>query len=330
MSNGALPLIEGCSGDAVADLQSRLAVCVSTPLTDPVGSFGPSTRAGVEQFQRLRGLRIDGVVGPSTWNTLVEAGLKFGDRLLYRTHPMLRGDDVAELQSRLCSLGFDTGRVDGIFGDLTAHALAEFQRNLGLNVDATAGLDTVSELLRVSGRHLSLELVTAVREREAHRSGPPTLRGRHLGIGEIGGLGTVASLLARKLGGEGARVTLLHHPEESGQATEANTAGVDVYVGIRIVAEAKEATCSYYQGYSFESPAGRDLATRIAESLPQKLAVPASATGMSLAVLRETQMPAVVLELGPTEMVVERGALLVDLLLDALSNWAAATTDVVS
>ena len=48
---------------------------------------------------------------------------------------MLRGDDVAELQQRLCTLGFDTGRVDGIFGDATVRALGEFQRNAGLPVD---------------------------------------------------------------------------------------------------------------------------------------------------------------------------------------------------
>ena len=39
------------------------------------------------------------------------------------------GDDVAELQQRLSALGFDSGRVDGIFGDLTSAALGEFQRD---------------------------------------------------------------------------------------------------------------------------------------------------------------------------------------------------------
>jgi N-acetylmuramoyl-L-alanine amidase len=140
-------------------------------------------------------------------------------------------------------------------------------------------------------------------------------------------LGTIASSLARRLGGEGARVTLLHHPEESGQAREANAAEVDVYLGIRIVPDSTESTCAYYQGYSYESPAGRDLANRIAQAIPTRLSVPASAAGMSLAILRETQMPAVVIEFGPTEMVVERGSILVEVLLTALSNWASATSE---
>ena len=52
---------------------------------------------------------------------------------------MLRGDDVAELQQRLSAFGFDTGRVDGIFGDMTSAALGEFQRNAGVPVDGIAG-----------------------------------------------------------------------------------------------------------------------------------------------------------------------------------------------
>ena len=106
---------------------------------DTDGVFGDATRAAVEAFQHLRGLRVDGVCGEQTWNTLVEAGLRLGDRFLYRRTPMQRGDDVADLQLRLSTLGFDTGRVDGIFGDATSRALAEFQRNAGLPVDGIAG-----------------------------------------------------------------------------------------------------------------------------------------------------------------------------------------------
>ena len=103
------------------------------PLTSAAPS-APARAAAVEAFQHRRGLRVDGVCGAQTWWALVEAGFRLGDRFLYHRQPMMRGDDVAELQRRLSALGFDTGRVDGIFGDLTSRALAEFQRNLGLPV----------------------------------------------------------------------------------------------------------------------------------------------------------------------------------------------------
>jgi N-acetylmuramoyl-L-alanine amidase len=322
MIEGALPLVEGAEGEAVADLQTRLLEAGVFPITDTKGAFGPSTRAAVESFQRQRGLRIDGIVGSMTWTTLTEAGLRLGDRLLYRAHPMQRGDDVAELQSRLCSLGFDTGRVDGIFGDQTAQALAEFQRNVQLPIDATAGLATVGELVRVSGRHQTLEPVSMVREREHLRSAEPTLRGRHIGIGEIDGLGAVGAALSRRLGAQGARVTLIHDEGESSQAQAANAAGVDVYLGLRLAGESDAWSCAWYKGYSYESTAGRDLASWIATGIQERLATPLTATGMSLVVLRETRMPAVLLEVGPAEIIVERSGVLVELLLEALACWA--------
>jgi N-acetylmuramoyl-L-alanine amidase len=323
MIEGALPLAEGAESEAVSDLQTRLLATGASPITDPKGFYGPSTRAAVESFQRQRGLRIDGVVGPMTWSTLAEASLCLGDRLLYRAHPMLRGDDVADLQTRLCSLGFDTGRVDGIFGDQTSYALAEFQRNVQLPVDATAGLATIGELVRVSSRHQTLELVSMVRERERLRSAEPTLRGRHVGIGEVDALGAVTAALSRRLGAQGARVTLIHDEGESAQAQAANTAEVDVYLGLRLAVEPGAWSCAWYKGYSYESTAGRDLALCVAHGITERFDASITAGGMSLVVLRETRMPAVLIEAGPAEVVVERSGALVEVLLDALTQWAA-------
>src|SRR5579863_8555777 len=160
-----LPLALGDRGEAVSDIQHRLSAILPGAPVDADGIFGPATRAALEAFQRLRGLRVDGVCGPQTWNTLVEAGFRMGDRFLYRRTPMLRGDDVAELQQRLCTLGFDTGRVDGIFGDATVRALGEFQRNAGLPVDGIVGGATLHELMRLESRHHEPELVSAVRAR---------------------------------------------------------------------------------------------------------------------------------------------------------------------
>src|SRR5204863_736792 len=133
------------------------------------GQFAEATERAVRTFQEARGLRVDGVCGRQTWSTLVEAGWALGDRLLYHRSPPLRGDDVAVLQRRLGALGFDAGRVDGIFGVRTSAALAEFQRNAGLTSDAICGPATLAVLARVRARSEDPIPVADVRERETLR-----------------------------------------------------------------------------------------------------------------------------------------------------------------
>ena len=323
--DAALPLREGDSGEAVADVQHRLLSLGYGPVSDPIGEFGRATRASLEAFQRHRGLRVDGVCGPQTWQTLVEAGYRLGDRLLYRRTPMQRGDDVAELQQRLCALGFDTGRVDGIFGNSTAKALREFQENAALHADGILGTETLRELRRVAARAAPpLQLVSTVRARELLRQSPPTLSGRHVAIGEPGGLAAPLAALRRRLVAHGATVTTLHHPEDSVQAQQANGVGADVYLTLRLEPERPGTLAAFYSGYRDESVGGRLLAETIQRIVPVALGVPdLGARGMSLAVLRETRMPAVIVEVGPATAVVEHGPALAEALVRALAAWAS-------
>lgn len=312
----------------MTDLQRRLRSLDVPCAPDPEGQFGPGTRAGVQAFQHRRGLRVDGVCGPQTWAALVEANWRVGDRFLYYRSPMLRGDDVADLQRRLSALGFDTGRVDGIFGEQTASALAEFQRNTGLPVDGILGGSTLRELRRVMPRHAAAELVSTVRDRERMRRAPRTLLGRRVAIGEEGGLDPLVAALRRRLTAEGAVVVPVLHRDGSVQADQANKAGVEVYLGVRLDPERSRCTAAYYSGYQYESPGGRHLA-ELAQALgAAALGVPPEgAQGMTLAVLRETRMPAVVVEVGPPSLVVQRSNALAQALVGALSAWVVTPVD---
>jgi N-acetylmuramoyl-L-alanine amidase len=140
----------GDRGDAVRDVQRRLmALGLRVEPEELDGTFGPSTERAVGEFQRQRGLPPDGVLGPDTWNQLVESGYRIGDRTLYLRSPAFRGDDVRELQRMLNALGFDAGKEDGIFGARTAEGARDFQRNVGAKVDGIVGLDTVHSLERM-------------------------------------------------------------------------------------------------------------------------------------------------------------------------------------
>ena len=279
-------------------------------------------------FQAKRHLRVDGICGRETWSTLVEAGYKLGDRLLYHRHPMLRGDDVADLQRRLGGMGFDAGRVDGIFGPSTEGALREFQRNTGLTVDGVCGPATLAVLARLTSRaRFETTVVAAVREEERLRRGPRTLDGRRIVVGEPGGLHALARAVARSVGRHGALVTVFSHPEPSEVAASANASAADVFVGLQIAPE-PSCTTAYFGRPDYESAAGRRLADQVQAVLPGVLEVPdGGSNALTLPVLRETRMPAVLCELGPAARVVERTADVADAFSQALQQWAASPCD---
>jgi len=313
-------------GAGVAELRTRLAELGLTTDEDPPGVYGPSTRAAVEAFQHRRGLRVDGVCGPQTWATLVEAGFRMGDRALLRRSPMLRGDDVAELQQRLGALGFDSGRVDGIFGENTEAAVREFQENAGVRVDGEVGPVTLAELLRMRARHRQSSSVSDVREREHLRRAPPTLVGRHVAIGEPGGLASTLSAFRRCLVASGALVTAMHHPDDSLQAREANAGEADVVVALRLDPHATGCSTAYYAGYRTESEGGRRLAELVQASVPGRLGIDdGGIRGMSVPLLRETRMPAVMVEFGSDVLVPERIRPVAVALADAVEAWARLT-----
>jgi N-acetylmuramoyl-L-alanine amidase len=218
--------------------------------------------------------------------------------------------------------------VDGIFGDMTSTALAEFQRNIGLPVDGIAGAATVSELLRFGTRHDESELVASVRDREQLRSSPRTLGGRRVAIGEEGGLDATVAGLRRLLVSRGAVVSTHHHPDGSIQASEANAGGAEVYIGLRLGSADAGCSTAYFGGTRYSSPGGRRLAELLQGTLTTSLGLPDDGSrGMSLPVLRETRMPAVICEISPATVVVEQAATIARAVVDALLEWVGTAWD---
>ena len=320
-----LPLRAGATGDAVRDVQRRLASAGIAIGGDALATYGPGTVDAIRRFQERRGLRVDGVCGSQTWDSLVEADQRLGDRLLYERRPMVRGDDVAELQQLLGALGFDAGRVDGIFGPNTAGALIRFQRNAGLITYGICGPDTLRALHRVAREEGALT-IGSVREVERLRESPRRLDGRLLAVGETGGLGALATALGRALVDEGAIVTVLHHPDESVQASEANAFSAEAFIGLA-AREQRGLTAAYYAAGTFVSPGGQRLAGLIIDEAAEALGPAEPARGMRLPVLRETRMPAVVVECGPPRGVVEHLPELVETLRRAVRRWATLPVD---
>jgi N-acetylmuramoyl-L-alanine amidase len=311
----------GDAGEQVRDVQRRL-VRLGGDLA-VTGSFDHATRQAVRAFQRQRGLSADGIVGQETWRELVEAGHRLGDRLLWHSRSMLRGDDVRELQHRLNALGFHAGPEDGIFGPLARDALEEFQRNTGLNVDGVAGQETVAVLRRLHRDHQTGAATVRVREREwrrrlagrglvgtrvlldaAHGPDDPGAVGRG-GVKESEVSWAVVRRLCGRLAARGAEVILSRGPGTTPTAGQrarlANEQGADVVVSVSMNAldsPVARGCASYYFGAPpVISAQGEDLADFLQAAMvaggwgPDCRTHPATWT-----LLRETQMPAVVVE----------------------------------
>lgn len=260
----------------------------------------------------------------ATWNTLVEAGWNLGDRLLKLTSPNTRGDDVSRLQGELCRLGFDTGRVDGIFGPLTANALLEFQRSCGMPGDGVCGPDTLRYLDRLGRQSGQGPGVSAIREAERIRSLAQFVDCRIV-IGQFGGLSSLARAVARALRSLGADVILVDEPDATAQALAANRFRAHLYLGLEASFE-PAAELSFYRVPAFESAAGRRLAEQLATSLHNVLSVPPVVQGIRLPVLRETKMPAVLCRFGPVRSIADSAGAVAEQCAQAVENWLKGST----
>ena len=289
----------GGRGEAVRDLQRRL-LALGHPLPlDELGHFGPATERELRVFQERRALRVDGVCGRETWTALVESGFRLGSRMLYVRRPMLRGDDVAELQRRLNMLGFDAGKEDGIFGPDTAAALSEFQRNAGLGYDGIFGPDTADALGRIGELRigtLAEGSVASVREREELRRGPRRIEGRRIFLAVVPGFDALADRVLRGLLEVGALVVLESSgSDDSALAAAANRYEADLFFGLR-PGEEPGCRCSYFESGPSRSEAGYRVAKAVSDELAAVLGTDADVCGRRHTALRETKMAAVLCE----------------------------------
>ncbi len=315
---GGLPLRRGDTGETVRDLQERLAL-IGYGTGGDHQEFGAATEASLRQFQSDRGLVVDGICGPQSWNALVEADHRLGDRLLYYRAPMMRGDDVAELQRRLGQLGFDAYWVDGILGPRTQTAIRQFQQNVGLPDDGVVGRSTVEALERLTRRTTAEVTISEVREHERLRHQPSRVEGRRVVIGDTGELPVIAQAVARRLRHVGAEVLSFSTPDLGHQARTSNQWDGDIYLGVTLAVD--NFGFSYFGTRGFESVGGRALAQRCSEMLAPVLAVPTPATAMRLPILRETRMPAVWCRLGPGSTVVPQTPRIAQGLAQAVIDW---------
>lgn len=196
----------------------------------------------IRSFQQERGLHVTGELDEATARALEEARWKLGDRSLYlQPSPMMRGDDIATLQSRLTEMGFNCGRVDGIYGSLTESAVKEFQKSVGAKVDGRCGPATIIALLRLT-KTISGGAPSALRESAQHKNRGPALANKVIVLdpGSREDEADICFDIAQRVEGRllalGATVFLVrgasNNPTEEERIAFANSNNADLFISL--------------------------------------------------------------------------------------------------
>jgi N-acetylmuramoyl-L-alanine amidase len=303
--------------------------------------YDAPTERAVRAFQQSRGLSADGIVGEETWLALDGARWRLGQRALYHgVFAPLTGDDVVQLQERLLEMGYDPGRCDGIYGQRTARAVAQFQREVGLDPDGSCGPQTLNALRRL-GRKVIGGKPQVLRDMVAFGWSGPALLGKRIVIDpghggpdegvvvQDGGLRwteadlayDLAARLEGRLAAAGMRVFLTRGPAsgpvpDRERVTLANDLGADLFISLHVDGYPNpdaDGVATYHFGSAsgVSSTVGERLAGLVQREIVARTGMRDCKThGKVWDLLRLTRMPAVRVEVGYLTSPVDRARLI--------------------
>lgn len=278
----------------MAELHRQLAALGLTRPDGRLDIYDAQTVALVEAFQLSRGLALTGVVDEATAARLEGAQWAIGERLLFLARPHLRGDDVAALQVALAQLGFNPGRIDGIFGPLLHEALSEFQRNCGLEPSGVLTVATYHELARLRSPDLARSLVTDAWTR-AGLLVPTQVSVLVCGVGPL-----AEALAAAWSGTTGVHVRLGLGTPAAIEA--ANDLDVTLVLSITPDDAVRGVHLHYWAGPLTHSRPGETLASTLASALTAIECAPrVEVTGLASPILGATRMTTLQIDHGDLE-----------------------------
>jgi N-acetylmuramoyl-L-alanine amidase len=266
----------------------------------------------IRSFQQARGLSVTGLVDEVTARALEEARWKLGDRSLYlQESPLMHGDDVAALQSRLTEMGFDCGRVDGIYGPRTELAVKDFQKSVGATVDGKCGPATIIALIRLT-KIVSGGAPSILRESANQKNRGPALADKTIVLNPDGDDPLVYDVAVRTEGrllALGASVFLTrgekNNPSESERIAFTNNSNADLMISLHEDSYKNEnahGAATYFYGseaHGVHSIVGERFASLVQREICARTDFANCRThAMTWDLLRLTKAPAVRIDLG--------------------------------
>jgi N-acetylmuramoyl-L-alanine amidase len=283
-------------------------------IAEPTDIFSEEVASAVRAFQQERGLRVTGEIDVGTHAAIEEARWKLGDRSLKVDSPMMRGDDVATLQSRLIDMGFNPGRVDGIYGTTTEAAVKEFQKSVGVKVDGICGPGTVMSLMRLM-RTVTGGAPSQLRDQAVREKRGPALADKVIVLDPSSRpeIAEIVYDISQKIEGRlialGVSVFLSRSaqstPSESERVALANSTDADLVISLSVDKypnEKAEGISTYFYGselHGIHSIVGERFATIVQRELVARTdLLNARAHSKTWDLLRLTKAPTVRIELG--------------------------------
>ena len=266
----------------------------------------------IRSFQQARGLSVTGLVDEVTARALEEAQWKLGDRSLnLQEPPLMHGDDVAALQSRLTEMGFDCGRVDGIYGPRTELAVKDFQKSVGATVDGKCGPATIIALIRLT-KIVSGGAPSILRESANQKNRGPALANKTIVLNPDGDDPLVYDVAVRTEGrllALGASVFLTrgekNNPSESERIAFTNNSNTDLMISLHEDSYKNEnahGAATYFYGseaHGVHSIVGERFASLVQREICARTDFANCRThAMTWDLLRLTKAPAVRIDLG--------------------------------
>ncbi len=138
-------LSEGARGAAVKNVQAHLKAAGFDP-QHVGGAFDERTTGAVKAFQQQSKLPVTGTVDARTWKALQKSLILSSKPAAPAQALQERSGAVKASEKLLQSLGFNPGKVDGLFDRSTLKAVRAFERQQGLKVDGTIGTNELAKM----------------------------------------------------------------------------------------------------------------------------------------------------------------------------------------
>ena len=164
-------LQEGSKGAAVKNVQLHLKAAGFDP-KHTSGTFDERTRGALEAFQAKSKLPVTGTVDTRTWKELKKSYILSKKPADPAQKLNERSGAVKASEKLLKKLGFNPGRIDGLFDALTQKAVKAYEKKAELEQDGAIGTNQLAKMKKdAKGDYRDKVLETARRFMGFHEKG---------------------------------------------------------------------------------------------------------------------------------------------------------------